>query len=228
MKRFFASFLVFSFLLTFNSPSLAHDGSKKTGVAMPGINVLVCNHAQVPGQTLDQAEREVARIFHDVGIGVTWRNCNPEMTGIHQDVNRTQGVRPTDLILRIVPEITVSPGVSHDTTMGFAIGNHASISFRRVRQEAVKFGVEPDEVLGPAVAHEIGHLLGQQGHSPTGIMRERWERMDYKIPPPSAFRFTPEQAKQMRTEVREHERQQATEAPNLTTYSQRSPGVAPL
>jgi hypothetical protein len=71
----------------------------------------------------------------------------------------------------------------------------------------------------PAVAHEIGHLLlGQQGHFPTGIMRERWQRRDYEAPPLGAFKFTPEQAEQVRTQVSERGRQQAAEAHSLTVY----------
>ena len=53
--------------------------------------------------------------------------------------------------------------------MGFALGNLASVSFRRVREEAAEFGVQPYDVLGPAIAHEIGHLLlRQQGILPRG------------------------------------------------------------
>ena len=228
MNRFLFSFLVSGFLLTFNSPSLAHDSSKDTGVVMPGITVLVCNQAQVPWQTLDRAEREAARIFHGAGIELTWRNCNPAMTGIHQEVNCTQEVRPSELILRILPEIAVRSGVTHDS-MGFAFANFASVSFCQVEAEAAKFAIGPYLVLGPAITHEIGHLLlGQQGHAPTGIMRERWQRRDYEAPTLGAFKFNAEQAEQMRTEVRERERQQAAEASSLTVSSPRSPGLAPL
>jgi hypothetical protein len=218
MNRFLTSFLVFGFLLTFNSPSLAHDGGKNTGVPMPGINVLVYDHAQVPGQTLNRTEWEVTRIFHDAGIGVTWRNCDTAITGIHQEVNCTQEVTPTELILRILPEIPVVPGLTHDSTMGFAVGNLASVSFCRVKAEAGKFGVNPYAVLGPAIAHEIGHLLlGSQGHSPTGIMRASWQRRDYEAPPLGAFKFTAGQAVQMRAEVKRRVQEQgATEVAAAT------------
>jgi hypothetical protein len=82
------------------------------------------------------------------------------MTGIHQEANCTQEMTPINFLLRIVPEFLVIPGVTQDTTMGFAIRNHSGVPFCRVRAEAVKFGVEPDKVLGPVIAHEIGHLLG--------------------------------------------------------------------
>ena len=212
MNRFLASFLASGFLLTFDCPSLAHDRSKKTGVLMPGIKVLVYDYVQVPWPTLGRTEREVARIFHDAGIEVTWRSCNTGMTGIHQEADCTHEVRPADLLLRIVSEIATIPGFTPDTTMGFAIGNLASVSFSRVREEAVRFEVSPSEVLIPAIAHEIGHMLGQRGHSPTGIMRARWERRDYIALPRGVFKFTAEQAEQMRAEVSTRNRMQQADA----------------
>ncbi len=220
MKKFFASFLILGFLLSFDSPALAHDRSRTTDAVLPDISVWVYNYAQVPRQTLEQAERDVARIYRDAGIEVAWRNCNTELTGIPQGVDCTESTKPTELILRILPEIAVVPGVTHDSTMGFAIGNLASLSFCQVKAEAAKFGVRPYAVLGPAIAHEIGHLLlGQQGHSPTGIMRAIWGRRDYEAPPLGAFKFTAEQAEQVRAEVRERGRQQAATAPSLSAES---------
>jgi hypothetical protein len=220
MKRFLVSFLVSGFLLTFNSPSLAHDRSQNSGAVMPGINVLVYNQAQVPWQSLDRAEKEAARIFHGAGIEVVWTNCNTAITGIPNGVDCTREVGPSELMLRILPEIGVAPGVTDDRTMGFAFGNLASVSFCRVRAEAAKFGVSPYAVLGPAIAHEIGHLLlAQEGHSPAGIMRARWQRRDYEAPTLGALKFTAEQAGQVRAEVRERGRQQAAEASRLTVSS---------
>ena len=104
--------------------------------------------------------------------------------------------------------------------MGFAVGDLASVSFSCVKEEAAKFGVSSYAVLGPVIAHEIGHLLlGQQSHSPTGIMRARWGRRDYEAPPLGAFMFTPGQAEQIRTEVKERGRQQAAAASSLSAGS---------
>jgi hypothetical protein len=102
--------------------------------------------------------------------------------------------------------------------MGFAAGYLASVSMLRIREEAAEYGVQPNEVLGPAIAHEIGHLLlGQQGHSPTGIMRARWRREDYGTAPLGAFKFNPKQAVQIRAEVgRRVQEQGAAEVATMT------------
>jgi hypothetical protein len=202
MNRLLASFLIFGFLLTFHSPTLAHDHGKKTGVVMSGINVSVYNYAQMPEQTLERTEKEVARILHEVGIEATWRNCNPALADTHPDGNCTQLATPTNLILRILPEIPVTPGVANDHTMGFAFGNFATVSFRWAQEEAAAVGAMPSEILTVAAAHELGHLLlGAESHAPRGIMRARFSREDFSRAPLGAFTFTPEQGEQMQAEV---------------------------
>jgi len=103
--------------------------------------------------------------------------------------------------LKILQDIAFTPGLTHDNTMGFAIGTFASLSFRQVRKEAALMGATPDQILGLAAAHEIGHLLSQ-GHSDRGIMRPSWNREDFGVSPQGAFRFAAEQAQSIRTEVR--------------------------
>ena len=124
--------------------------------------------------------------------------------------------QPT-LSVRILPHFGAVPGTDK-RTMGFALGNLASVSLRRVSEEAAEFGVQPYEVLGPAIAHELGHLLlGQQGHSPSGIMRARWRREDYERAPLGAFKFTAEQARSVRAEVgRRVQKQGAAEVTTAT------------
>ena len=69
-------------------------------------------------------------------------------------------------------------------------------------------GSTADEILGLAAAHEIGHLLSQS-HSDRGIMRPSWNREDFGVSPQGAFKFTPDQANQMRAEVATRGREQA-------------------
>jgi hypothetical protein len=58
-------------------------------------------------------------------------------------------------------------------------------------------------VLGPAMAHEIGHLLlVSGGHSPAVIMRA----------PRGAFNFTSEQAQSIQTEIRRRIQERAATA----------------
>jgi len=132
--------------------------------------------------------------------------ATPNLKDIDHDAD-CKPPSPASLVLKILQDIAFTPGLTHDNTMGFAIGTFASLSFRQVRKEAALMGATPDQILGLAAAHEIGHLLSQ-GHSDRGIMRPSWRREDFGVSPQGAFQFTPEQVKQIRAEVSTRNRMQ--------------------
>jgi hypothetical protein len=179
----------------------------------PSINVYVFNYAELSPKTLQRAEDVAAHILREAGVEAIWRNCDPNLTDIDHDVNCTQKASPTNLVLKILPDIAVTPGFTHDTTMGFAIGAFATVSFRQARKEAALMGTTADEILGLSAAHEIGHLLSQS-HSDRGVMRPSWNREDFGVSQQGAFKFTPQQAKQIRAEVSTRNGIQQADAPH--------------
>ncbi|HMD85989.1 MAG TPA: hypothetical protein VKO18_14945 [Terriglobia bacterium] len=218
MNQYFKGFVLLGAILTFVPQALPEDRIENHDGLPPRINVRVHNYAQVSSEILTSAEGQAAEILGKAGIEVTWTNCDPTRRDLGDPAECSQVLGSTNLGVRILPYFGAIPGITKGT-MGFAMGDLASVSFRRVTEEAAEFGVQPCEVLGPAIAHELGHLLlGQPGHSPTGIMRARWRREDYERAPRGAFNFTAEQARQMCAEVRERERQQAAQAPSLAGY----------
>ncbi len=163
---------------------------------------------------MTQAEVAAAEILGKAGVETTWTNCDPTRADL-EEAGCNQFLGPPNLGVRILP-VGAIRGATR-ATMGFAVGYLASISFQRVEEEAAQFGVKPYDVLGPAIAHEIGHLLGLRVHSPTGIMRARCRREDYERSPLGAFKFTAEQAERMRAEVRRRvQKQEPTEATTVT------------
>lgn len=70
------------------------------------------------------------------------------------------------------------------------------------------------QILGHAMAHEIGHLvLNQESHSPTGIMRGDWNLKDLQDAIYGYLLFTPPQCEVIRAEVgRRISQQKALEA----------------
>jgi len=172
----------------------ANDGTSDENQL--SIDVRVYNYTQVTAEVVTKAEGGAAEVFHAAGIEIAWVNCK-----LPEDSRCASPLDPAHLGVRIIADFGPTPGTTH-RTMGLASGDMASVSLRRVREDAAEFGVSLEAVLGPAFAHEIGHLLlGQRGHSPNGIMRARWRREDYERAPRGAFKFTTQQAEQIRAEA---------------------------
>jgi hypothetical protein len=136
------------------------------------------------------AIRTAAAIVAEAGIDLDWRDCTDNgAQPFCQDTHRTR-----DLIVRIMPTFVAGTAVrkssvevleslgDSEAPLGFAVidstthvGKMATIFRDQVRTVARRTGVEFNELLGRALAHEIGHLLLRvPGHSPTGLMRAVW------------------------------------------------------
>jgi len=219
MNRVIKNLLTFSCILAFGWVGLPQSARASSANLNLSINVYVFNYAELSPKTLQRPEAVASEIFREAGVEANWRNCDANLTDIDHDVNCTPKVSPTNLVLKILPDIAVTPGFTHDTTMGFAIGVYASLSFRQVRKEAALMGTTPEVILGLAAAHEIGHLLSQS-HSDRGIMRPSWRRENFGVSPQGAFKFTPEQARQVRAEVSIRSRvQQANALPRMAAQN---------
>ncbi len=203
---------LFSFFVA-GSVALVGSQGKDRIPQNPEQTVFVYSYAQVPANSLDRAEREATRIFHQAGVEIAWRDCPLPTTADRRNPACEQFIGATTLIVRIVPRFKCVPGVTNKQTLGSSVGNLATVSFQWVQDEAASGIATPSEILGPAIAHELGHLLLRQaGHSRLGIMRPRWSREDFQRSPLGTFTFTPEQALSLRAEVNKHVQEAATEA----------------
>ena len=63
-------------------------------------------------------------------------------------------------------------------------------------------GVDPRDLLGLAIAHELGHvLLNTNSHARTGLMRANWSRAELRRADESDSRFLSNEAATMRQAV---------------------------
>ena len=89
--------------------------------------------------------------------------------------------------MRIVSAGAVDGRLGVDT-LGFALvdvdagaGLLATVYADRVRVMAQSAGIDEAELLGRAMAHEVGHLLlGTNGHAAHGLMRASWSSVDLR------------------------------------------------
>jgi hypothetical protein len=193
---------VFSLVLSAACPGLAHQLDLNLK-----ITLRVYNYAKASGVILEQAKREANRIFQVAGIETVWLDCLSHPTGEHPSTPCQKPVTAMDLVLRILAEHGSTRREFLDTHLGFALpsdkgGSYASIFYPDVENSAENEGVPQNQLLGHAIAHEIGHLLlNSSAHSPSGLMRGKWDSKDLRHATRGDLLFTADQAATMRVEV---------------------------
>jgi hypothetical protein len=192
MKTGLKGCLILGFVLT--------GGAAETS---PVLTVQVSNQAEVDSATLIQAEKTATGIFKKTGIEIRW--IEPAAGGSFPLSHLQLKILPNSVHLGLpdnFPDnaIGVTPGSGPDRQSAYVLYN-------RVEALAMKHVADTHadaaQILGHAIAHEIGHLLlNVQTHSAAGIMRGDWNLWDLQNASYGYLLFTPQQAKAIREEAR--------------------------
>jgi hypothetical protein len=161
----------------------------------PGLTIFV--HMSVPAgeRSIHRAEREAAYLLGKSGLEVVWINCLP---GRERNPRCDAALTGESLVLRVAAR---PPATYHGEPFGTAVagGNYASVYTEPVAALVKEIDSDYAQVLGDAMAHEIGHLLlGPGSHSPHGIMKALWGRKDVADASRRSLRFTADQGERMR------------------------------
>lgn len=155
----------------------------------PRILIRMYDTAATGALVREGAMRTTSDIVRDAGVAVQWMDCS--RGGADYPCRTLREAR--ELVIRIMPTAGESSGArdslsirgtvgDRDLRLGFAavdpgiqVGVLATIYYDRVQTVAGRGGLETGELLGRAMAHEVGHLLLRAaGHSPSGLMRAVW------------------------------------------------------
>ena len=156
----------------------------------PRVDVRIYDTGNSTPERRAAAIRTASAIVAEAGIAVEWHDCTDNGRRPECRISRRAG----NLIVRIMPASVSGSGTrgtalaahsdssDRDLRLGLAIidpdthaGEMATLFHEQVLTVAQRAGVESSELLGRALAHEIGHLLlGVTGHSTTGLMRAVW------------------------------------------------------
>ena len=154
------------------------------------------NFAGAAPAIVHDAEREVTRVYQDIGVRVEW------------DHAAAHGEGPAALQIMLVAHESGVLRRTRDQVMGAATWTPAGtpvvyVFYRRVVAEAARYSVSVAFVLACALAHELGHvLMPERGHSRDGLMRACWNGDDFQRADRGQLRFLPEQVALIRTRAR--------------------------
>jgi len=143
----------------------------------PSVTISVFNDSGISSEILKEAEKVSSQVFEESGIHVDWVNCFPAEEAPGGEVACRQAAFPQHLHLRIVRRSLSLK----DSTLGISYllsdgtGCQADIFYEGIEKLRHETFVDPAIILGHVAAHQIGHLLlGNNSHSPWGIMRAHW------------------------------------------------------
>jgi len=197
----FGGLLGFAILVTGSATAFA-AASGSEGEGELAITVRVYDYAHVGQGTLNAAEKQADFIFRKLGLTMRWCNLTTDSPQSLADSSCGLPAGSARLDVRIVSRIKAEPGATADSTMGFAMGSSATVSYHWSKAADPNGGAMPPEILACIIAHEIGHLLlGPNSHSRTGIMMGEWSHEALRDAGEGLLRFTPQQAELIRAEV---------------------------
>lgn len=176
----------------------------------PGITVRVYDYARVSPGEKKRAEEEASRVLRTAGVETVWVDC-PTSPAEAQDYPACEpplGAMAVDL--KILSQSMAARVQSGREQLGFALpstkagsASAAWVFYHRVEYLAQSKDADQGQILGHAIAHEVGHLLlGPDRHSEKGIMRANWDRKTLQEAGRGQLLFTRQQAELVRTEVR--------------------------
>jgi hypothetical protein len=157
-------------------------------VVTPIAAVLIALHLSstgIPAKTVSHAESIATFILAQAGVSVLWNAPGGFYVRImnSQPRNRSAGAAGFAVL---------TPGDS----------GYAAISYPTVEQAATGLGADPADLLGAAIAHEVGHLLLGPAHSQTGVMRAHFRGREIEMAGRGELLFDAGQAARIRDKLR--------------------------
>ena len=175
----------------------------------PEITIWVYNYAEAPQQTVTRMKMEIAKILNQAGVMTRWIDCPISSSATEDQAACQERMLPSELAIMIFHKFKLPNGVSRDTHLGYAEvfsnrqpGHYVYLSYDHIRDSEYSGRFCSPDTLAAVAAHEIGHVLFRSiEHSPTGLMRARWDRQDFQNAAIGNLLFTPRQAEIIQAEV---------------------------
>ena len=183
----------------------------------PAITIHVRNYARVAPKTLAEAEEVATAIFREAGIDAQWAETDVAAVNDQETFTGHSTYSLADIQLSILPrEMSDRFGLPNnvmgmvprtDAQIAYVFDNTIETLFQSTlsayRTGHIDRRVSESQILGIAIAHELGHLLlDLEGHSADGLMRAQWGLTDLRNAAFQMLLFTPQQAEVLRANAR--------------------------
>ena len=168
--------------------------------ALTGVEVQMYDYAALEPSTLQKFARNTEAILSGTGISIHVVLCERTTAGSCEIPDNNE-----ILLLRVLPGSAKKMHNALYSPLGQSFADHsggkyASVFLECVQDQARETDIPWLTVLDYAAVHEVGHLLlGDQAHTPRGIMKERWDMNDYVDMAQGRFQFSDEQIRQLRS-----------------------------
>lgn len=201
MKREITSGLVMSLILV--SPSFGRSKSSQGEQPTAEITIRIRDYAHSEPLIRQHAEQVAGEILQKAGVATRWIDCpvgSPDIGACASPVSTL------DFFVNLLPEsmsdhLHLPGGVlgSAIEGSGKSFGFIASVFYDVARDRAADRQLDFGELLGDAIAHELGHLLlGTNSHSGRGLMCAFWSGNQFRLVAQGGLAFSEPEEKRIR------------------------------
>ena len=202
MKRQIISGLAIGLVMA--SPSFGRSKSSEKEAATTKITIRIRDYAQANPRVLEYAEKVAGDLLRKADVEARWIDCpiGSSGTGVCSSPLST-----LDFVVNLLPRTMSDHARFAGGVLGSAIegagdnfGFIASVFYDLAKERALEHQVDFGELLGDAVAHELGHLLlGTNSHSGRSLMSAFWSGNQFRLAAQGGLEFSSAEVKRIET-----------------------------
>lgn len=176
---------------------IAKSGKEESSLQ---LHVRIYDYAQVSPEVLAQAKSVASPIFRKIGVEILWLDHSFKVNsaeGIFSPESSYPQLQLSILNRQMAGRLNVNKKMTGLTFQGTGgqLGKVANVFYHRVEELASSKTCSKGEILGHAMAHELGHLLlGNLEHSSTGLMKARLGQKELQSAAKGELLFTAKEA----------------------------------
>ena len=165
---------------------------------LAALQVLVFDYTGLSAPSLREFTTQTKVILSNEGLSAEVEDCTRATDGPCFSQERVQ----RRIEIRVVNKAQENHMLVGGKCLGVSFINHdggidASVYRELADQEAADFGLPREVVLAYAAAHEAGHLLLGEAHTPNGLMKAHWGTEEFQAISQRRLTFSSDQRREL-------------------------------